>query len=275
MNEFLLPLLKWVGGKRQLLPELTAKMPRTFNTYFEPFIGGGAMLFELHPNKAVIGDINGELINFYNAVKNNVEPLLKLLFTYQNTKEFFLDKRNIDRDPEKFNLLTSIEKAARTYYLNRTCFNGLYRVNSKGLFNTPYGHYKSPFVPVVDRFLAVSSYLKDNDVKIKHASYLEICKDCEKGDFVYFDPPYDPISSTSFTSYASDGFSQNDQCELKELCGTLDKKGVKFMLSNSATPFIKELYKDYNCTFVKAKRFVNPNREGSGSADEILVRNYR
>ena len=210
-----------------------------------------------------------------NAVKNNVEPLLKLLFTYQNTKEFFLDKRNIDRDPEKFNLLTSIEKAARTYYLNRTCFNGLYRVNSKGLFNTPYGHYKSPFVPVVDRFLAVSSYLKDNDVKIKHASYLEICKDCEKGDFVYFDPPYDPISSTSFTSYASDGFSQNDQCELKELCGTLDKKGVKFMLSNSATPFIKELYKNYNCTFVKAKRFVNPNREGSGSADEILVRNYR
>ncbi len=275
MNESLLPLLKWVGGKRQLLPELTAKMPRTFNTYFEPFIGGGAMLFELHPEKAVIGDINGELINFYNAVKNNVEPLLKLLFTYQNTKEFFLDKRNIDRDPEKFNLLTSIEKAARTYYLNRTCFNGLYRVNSKGLFNTPYGHYKSPFVPVVDRFLAVSSYLKDNDVKIKHASYLEICKDCEKGDFVYFDPPYDPISSTSFTSYASDGFSQNDQCELKELCGTLDKKGVKFMLSNSATPFIKELYKDYNCTFVKAKRFVNPNRKGSGSADEILVRNYR
>ena len=143
------------------------------------------------------------------------------------------------------------------------------------VINTPDGHYKSPFVPVVDRFLAVSSYLKDNDVKIKHASYLEICKDCEKGDFVYFDPPYDPISSTSFTSYASDGFSQNDQCELKELCGTLDKKGVKFMLSNSATPFIKELYKDYNCTFVKAKRFVNPNREGSGSADEILVRNYR
>ena len=128
---------------------------------------------------------------------------------------------------------------------------------------------------MVDRFLAVSSYLKGNDVNIKHASYLEICKDCEKGDFVYFDPPYDPISSTSFTSYASDGFSQNDQCELKELCGTLDKKGVKFMLSNSATPFIKELYKDYNCTFVKAKRFVNPNREGSGSADEILVRNYR
>lgn len=110
MNESLLPLLKWVGGKRQLLPELTAKMPRTFNTYFEPFIGGGAMLFELHPEKAVVGDINGELINFYNAVKNNVEPLLKLLFTYQNTKEFFLDKRNIDRDPEKFNLLTSIEK---------------------------------------------------------------------------------------------------------------------------------------------------------------------
>lgn len=140
MNESLLPLLKWVGGKRQLLPELTAKMPRTFNTYFEPFIGGGAMLFELHPKKAVIGDINGELINFYNAVKNNVEPLLKLLFTYQNTKEFFLDKRNIDRDPEKFNLLTSIEKAARTYYLNRTCFNGLYRVNSKGLFNLSLIH---------------------------------------------------------------------------------------------------------------------------------------
>ena len=146
MNEFLLPLLKWVGGKRQLLPELTAKMPRTFNTYFEPFIGGGAMLFELHPEKAVIGDINGELINFYNAVKNNVEPLLKLLFTYQNTKEFFLDKRNIDRDPEKFNLLTSIEKAARTYYLNRTCFNGLYRVNKKGFFNVPFGKYSNPTI---------------------------------------------------------------------------------------------------------------------------------
>lgn len=275
MNEFLLPLLKWVGGKRQLLPELTAKMPKSFNTYFEPFLGGGAMLFELHPEKAVVGDINGELINFYNVVKNDAEALLKELSSYENTKEFFLEKRNLDREPDKFNLLTSVEKAARTYYLNRTCFNGLYRVNSKGQFNTPFGNYKKTFEPFTDRFLAVSAYLKNNDVRIKHASYLEICEDCKEGDFVYLDPPYDPIAPQSFTSYASEGFSRADQCELKNLCDRLDKKGVKFMLSNSATPFIKDLYKGYKHTFVKARRVVNPNRIGLGSADEILVRNYR
>ena len=275
MNEFLLPLLKWAGGKRQLLPELTCNMPKSFGTYFEPFIGGGAMLFEIHPKKAVIGDINEELINFYSVVKNQVQPLLELLFTYVNSKEFFLEKRNIDREPEKFRLLSPVEKAARTYYLNRTCFNGLFRVNSKGQFNTPFGYYKRPFSPVVGRFLAISSYLNDQNITIKHASYLETCKDCQKGDFVYLDPPYDPVETHSFTSYVSDGFSRADQCELKNLCDLLDKRGVKFMLSNSATPFIKNLYKDYNCIFIKAKRVVNPSRVGSGSADEILVRNYR
>lgn len=269
------PVLKWVGGKRQLMSEIEKVLPKTYTTYYESFIGGGAVLFELQPKKAVINDVNGELINLYNVIKDDVELLIEDLKKHENTPEYFYSIRELDRKKDKYENLSNVEKASRIVYLNKTCFNGLFRVNKAGEFNSPFGKYKNPNIVDEVTLRAVSKYFNKADIKILNGDFEASLKGIRKGAFVYLDPPYDPVSnSANFTGYDKGGFNRDEQIRLKKLCDKLDKKGVKFLLSNSATDFIKDLYKDYNIKIVKAKRAINSNGNARGEVDEVLVRNY-
>ena len=269
------PVLKWVGGKRQLMSEIEKVLPKTYTTYYEPFIGGGAVLFELQPKKAVINDVNGELINLYNVIKDDVELLIEDLKKHENTPEYFYSIRELDRKKDKYENLSNVEKASRIVYLNKTCFNGLFRVNKAGEFNSPFGKYKNPNIVDEVTLRAVSKYFNKADIKILNGDFEASLKGIRKGAFVYLDPPYDPVSnSANFTGYDKGGFNRDEQIRLKKLCDKLDKKGVKFLLSNSATDFIKDLYKDYNIKIVNAKRAINSNGNARGEVDEVLVRNY-
>lgn len=266
------PIVKWVGGKRQLMLELLKNMPKSYNRYFEPFIGGGALFFELQPDEAYISDMNEELINLYSVVRDNVYELMSDLNKHKISKEYFLEIRNLDRT-KKYKKLTNVQRASRFIYLNRTCFNGLYRVNSQGQFNVPFGHYKNPRILDTDNLLNCSELL--NKTEIKYADFSEILTKVKKGDFVYFDPPYVPLNETSsFTSYTKAGFDIDMQLKLKEVCDQLDSMGVMFMLSNSDTQFVNELYSDYKIKKVFASRQINANVDGRGKITEVLVRNY-
>ncbi len=266
------PIVKWVGGKRQLMFELIKNMLKKYNRYFEPFIGGGALFFELQPNNAYISDTNEELINLYQVVRDNVNELIKDLKKHKITKEYFMEIRNIDRTQEYQNW-SDIQKASRFIYLNRTCFNGLYRVNSKGEFNVPFGNYKNPRIVDENNLLNCSELLKNTDIEC--ADFSQILSKVKKGDFVYFDPPYVPLNATSsFTSYTKDGFDLDMQIKLRDVCDELDNKGVKFLLSNSDTKLVNELYENYNIKRVFATRAINANPDGRGKITEVLVRNY-
>lgn len=268
------PILKWVGGKRQLLPEIKKYIPKNYNTYIEPFIGGAAVLLDIQPQKAIINDINHELINMYTVIKEHPDDLIKKLKTYNNTSDEYYEIRNKDRN-ENYSELTNTEKASRIIYLNKTCFNGLYRVNSKGQYNTPYGKYKNPTICDEVNIKNLSKYFNDNKIEIKNSNFDNILKLAKKGDFVYLDPPYDPLSETSsFVSYAKDGFGKKEQELLKKQCDELTKNGVKFLQSNSSTTFIKELYKDYKIVEVNAKRSISGKVEGRESVKEVLIMNY-
>ena len=266
------PIVKWVGGKRQLMFELLKNMPKSYNRYFEPFIGGGALFFELQPENAYISDMNEELINLYSVVRDNVYELISDLNKHEISKEYFLEIRNLDRTDEYKNL-SDVQRASRFIYLNRTCFNGLYRVNSQGQFNVPFGNYKNPRIVDENNLLNCSELLKNTEIKC--ADFSEILTKVKKGDFVYFDPPYVPLNETSsFTSYTKDGFDMDMQFKLRDICDELDSMGVKFMLSNSDTKFVNELYSNYEIKKVFASRAVNANAEGRGKITEVLVRNY-
>lgn len=266
------PIVKWVGGKRQLMFELLKNMPKNYNRYFEPFIGGGALFFELQPNDAYISDTNEELINLYQVVRDNADELIKDLKKHEISKEYFLEIRNIDRT-EEYKKWSVVQKASRFIYLNRTCFNGLYRVNSKGEFNVPFGNYKNPKILDENNLLNCSELLKNTEIKC--ADFSEILSKVEKGDFVYFDPPYVPLNETSsFTSYTKDGFDMDMQFKLRDICDELDIMGVKFLLSNSDTKLVNELYGNYNIKKVFASRAINANPDGRGKITEVLVRNY-
>ncbi len=266
------PIVKWVGGKRQLMFELIKNMPKSYNRYFEPFIGGGALFFELQPEQAYISDMNEELINLYSIVRDNVYELIDDLSKHEVSKEYFLEIRNIDRT-EEYSKLSNVERASRFIYLNRTCFNGMYRVNSKGEFNVPFGHYKNPRIIDENNLLNCSELLKKTEIKC--ADFSEILTKVKKGDLVYFDPPYVPLNETSsFTSYTKDGFDINMQFKLRDVCDELDNKGVKFMLSNSDTKLVNELYANYKIKKVFASRQINANADGRGKITEVLVRNY-
>ena len=257
------------------MSEIEKVLPKTYTTYYEPFIGGGAVLFELQPKKAVINDVNGELINLYNVIKDDVELLIEDLKKHENTPEYFYSIRELDRKKDKYENLSNVEKASRIVYLNKTCFNGLFRVNKAGEFNSPFGKYKNPNIVDEVTLRAVSKYFNKADIKILNGDFEASLKGIRKGAFVYLDPPYDPVSnSANFTGYDKGGFNRDEQIRLKKLCDKLDKKGVKFLLSNSATDFIKDLYKDYNIKIVKAKRAINSNGNARGEVDEVLVRNY-
>ena len=266
------PIVKWVGGKRQLMFELLKNMPANYNRYFEPFIGGGALFFELQPENAYISDMNEELINLYSVVRDNVDGLIEDLEKHEVSKEYFLNIRNIDRT-EMFSKLSNIERASRFIYLNRTCFNGLYRVNSQGQFNVPFGNYSNPRIIDENNLKNCSELLKNTEIKV--ADFSEILTKVQKGDFVYFDPPYVPLNDTSsFTSYTKAGFDIDMQFKLRDVCDELDSMGVKFMLSNSDTKLVNELYSNYEIKKVFATRAVNDNADGRGKITEVLVRNY-
>jgi len=273
-NKLIAPFLKWVGGKRQLMPAIKKLIPKGYTNYYEPFIGGGAVLFNLQPKNAVINDFNKELINVYQTIKDNPEELISDLKTHKNESDYFYNLRALDRQ-ESFENLSNIKKASRVIYLNKTCFNGLYRVNNSGEFNSPFGRYKNPNIVNETTIRAVSKYLNSNNIIILNEDFAEAVEGIEKGDFVYFDPPYHPVSeSSNFTGYVQGGFDIYDQVRLRDLCNQLNQKGVKFLLSNSATQFIEDLYKDYKISYVKANRSINSNAKKRGEIDEVLIRNY-
>ena len=274
------PFVKWVGGKRGLLEQILSLFPKKFNDYYEPFVGGGAVFFELYAKgilknkKVILSDINGELVNTYNVIKNNPFELIAKLEKYkeQHSKEFYYQIRELDRK-EDYNNLSNLEKATRFIYLNKTCFNGLYRVNKKGYFNTPIGNYKNP--NIADRNVILSASEALQNVTIKHQSFKEVLKEVKKDDLVYFDPPYYPLNNTSnFTSYDSNCFLENEQFELFEVFDRLSDCGIKALESNSDTKFIKDLYKDYNIKIVNANRFINSKSSGRGRITEVLIRSY-
>lgn len=274
-NRLVIPVVKWVGGKRQLLEELTPLLPKEYTSYCEPFLGGGAVLFHLQPKTAVVNDINGELIHMYEVIRDNVDELIEELEKHPNEEKHFYDVRDWDRCRTEYDKLTKIQKAARIIYLNKTCYNGLFRVNNAGEFNTPFGHYKKPNIVNAPTLKAVSLYFNTANITFSNVDYTDVLKSVKKGTFVYLDPPYDPVSSTSnFTGYAKGGFGKEEQIRLRKACDELDQNGIKFMLSNSATDFIKEQYKSYNVSIVKAKRAINSNGGGRGQVDEVIVRNY-
>lgn len=274
-NKDVSPVVKWVGGKRQLLPEIRKYIPEKFTIYYEPFVGGGAVLFDIQPKRAVINDVNFELMNLYEVIRDNVDLLIEDLKKHKNEKEYFYEIRELDRDKEKYRQLTKVERASRLLYLNKTCYNGLYRVNQAGQFNTPFGNYKNPNIINEKVIRAVSDYFNWADITFKCCDFEESVKGIGKGAFVYFDPPYDPVSeSANFTEYSKDGFTKEDQIRLKKLCDRLNDKGIKFLLSNSATEFIIDLYKDYKIEIIQARRSINSDGRKRGEVDEVLVRNY-
>jgi DNA adenine methylase len=273
-NTLIRPFLKWAGGKRQLLPDLRNHLPKQYRIYYEPFLGGGALFLDLKPKRAVINDSNAELINCYCVVKDAVEELIFTLSKHPNTSEHYYAVRDWDRSPD-FQNRTSIERAARIIYLNKTCYNGLFRVNSQGQFNVPFGRYTDPNIIDEAVLRAVSHYLRSSDITILNGDFTEAVCNAKKGDFVYFDPPYDPVSDTaSFTGYDINGFGQKEQIKLKELFDELDHRGCHILLSNAYTPFIEELYRKYRCEKVAASRAINSNALKRGKVDEILVMNY-
>ena len=270
------PFTKWTGGKRQLLGELRSYMPETYGCYFEPFVGGGALFFDLAPEKAVINDFNEELINAYRQIKNNPAELIDLLIKHKenNSKDYYLALRSADRDG-RISRMTGVERAARILYMLRVDFNGLYRVNSKNQFNVPYGRYKNPKIVDVDLLYQISEYLNENDIEILQTDFAEAVKDAETGDFVYFDPPYIPLNETSsFTSYTHEGFSYEEQVRLRDTFKELTERGVYAMLSNSSSPLVEELYKDFNIYFVEAQRTNGAKSSSRGKISEIIVTNY-
>ena len=272
------PFVKWVGGKRQLLRqfrELGLYPPEDFNpitnTYYEPFVGGGAVFFDLLPKNAELSDLNNELVITYNVIKNNVDELIQSLQKHIYDKEYYLEVR-----AKKIGDLSDVEVASRFIFLNRTGFNGLYRVNKSGQFNVPFGRYNNPVICDEDNLRRVSDALQD--VTITHHDYKNVLKTAKSGDFIYLDPPYYPINATSsFTSYTAEGFLEKEQTELRDTFVKLHKKGCFVMLSNSDTPFINDLYSGLDgitINRITAGRAINSKASGRGKITEVLVTNY-
>jgi DNA adenine methylase len=269
--------LKWAGGKQQLLAQYEQYFPAHFQRYFEPFVGGGAVFFHLWNaarlgNHAALFDTNAELINVYTIVRDCVEALIDALALHEHrhSREYYYKIRGLDRHPGH---LSDLEKAARTIYLNRTCYNGLYRVNKAGHFNVPMGSYKNPKVLHVDTLRAASIALQG--VWIETRSFETAIALGERNDFFYFDPPYDPVSRTaSFTSYTAGNFRDEEQHRLAKVYTHLSNKGCLCMLSNSYTPFVLELYRNYRIEIVQANRAINSNGNSRGNVKEVVVLNY-
>jgi len=266
------PFLKWAGGKTQLLSALMKRMPASYNRYLEPFLGGGALFFALQPKASYLADYNGDLINCFEVVRSDVDELIEELKRYKYEREMYYAVRDLDRTAE-FAKLSAVKRAARFIYLNKTCFNGLYRVNSKGHFNVPFGAYKDPRILDAENLRACREAL--SSAVLKQGSFEEIAEVADKGDFVYFDPPYAPVSDTAdFTQYVTGGFDASSQELLLLTCLKLHQKGVQWMLSNSNAPLIQELYRGFKVETVEAGRSINSKAEKRGPVLELIIRNY-
>lgn len=287
------PFIKWVGGKTQLLPEIRQRYPENITRYCEPFVGGGAVLFDVlqkfHPNEVLINDINPELINLYENIRNNCEPLIQLLEHFQteyletpeaDRQNLYLEKRATynhfieERNPEH-----NLEKAALFIYLNKTCFNGLYRVNRNGLFNVPFNRAKNPLICDSENLRECSQLLQNVQMHVGDYSY---CRDfIDENTFVYLDPPYRPLTeSSSFTSYNENGFSDVQQIELGNFITEMAHRGALIVASNSdphnaneQDEFFDNLYADFNIERVQAARMVNSNARRRGPINELLISN--
>jgi len=276
------PFIKWVGGKGKLIPELKSFFPQKFDRYFEPFIGGGAVFYEVIQNNNLefswINDVNKKLVITYQQIKNKPNKLISILEkiekdykkkTEDERKNFFYSIR----DEYNKGGLDDLDITTYLIFLNKTCFNGMYRENSKGEYNVPFGDQKNPTICDKENLLAVSECLKNT--KITNLSFEESVKDCKKGDFIYFDPPYYPINGTSkFTSYSKDNFGQNEQIKLRDTFKQLSDKGCFVMLSNSNTEFIKDSYKDFKINEIYAARSINSKGDGRGKIKEVVITNY-
>lgn len=270
-NKSVAPVLQWYGGKRRLLGTLTPLLPQRITTYCEPFVGGGALLFALQPNIAYVNDINSDLIRVYNVIKSDVESLIAALQDYKNEADFFYAVRAWDRDKEKYSSLSDVQKAARILYLNKTCYGGKLSVNKAGELNATFSNRFNRTFVNAPALRAVSSYLNTATVHLSSTDFAEVLRILPRGTFVYLDPPYDPGSATSnFIRYSKDGFTRDDQIRLRECCDELTARGVKFMLSNSSTDFIRDQYAAYHILTVKVKRPLN-----CSEVDEVVVRNYK
>jgi len=273
------PFLKWAGGKRQLLSQMDSYFPKKFTKYIEPFVGGGAVFFHLfkknllNRKEVILIDINSEIINVYEVIQNNVDELIKLLKYHKNEEGYYYQIRAKDRDPIKYNKMSNVEKASRMIYLNRCCYNGLYRVNSKGQFNVPFGKYDNPNFCDEENLIGVKKALED--VKIINSSFENCLEYAQKGDFIYFDPPYYPISkSSSFTSYTKENFGKDSQQKLSDVFRKLDSRGCKLMLSNSYSEYIQNLYNDYRIITLGARRAINCSANKRGNIKVLLILNY-
>jgi len=271
------PFVKWAGGKRQIIDKLKEYAPDEFDTYYEPFVGGGALLFELSPKKAVINDYNEELMNVFRCIKEE-EKFNKMCtelnkYEVNHSEEFYYEMRSKDKDKAKYNKIPDYKKAARTIYLNKACFNGLYRVNKNKEFNVPFG--KKTKVNTYDgqNLGIIHSYLNFNEVTIQSIDFEESVKTAKSGDFIYFDPPYDSETST-FNDYTENGFGKEEQVRLARVYKELADKGCYVMLSNHNTSLVKELYKDYNIHLIEAKRNINSNGKKRGKVEEVIITNY-
>ena len=279
-NPLVRPYLKWAGGKRQLLAEITKYIPNNTDdfTYYEPFLGAGAVFFKLQPRRAVVNDYNEQLILTYSVIRDNVEDLISILGEYQknNDEGHFYEIRNLDRDEARFNSLSKIEKAARMIFLNKTCFNGLYRVNSRGFFNVPFGKYKKPAICESLVLRQVSNYLASNEISITCGDFEQAVSMANEKSFVYFDPPYHSPDKTNFAGYRALGFNDSEQERLRNTMVELTHRGIKCLLSNSDTEYIRGLYKSgiFEIIAVKAKRAINSIPSGRGEVNELLIKNW-
>ncbi len=277
-NEKLKPFVKWAGGKTQVLDKIRQLAPHEFNTYYEPFLGGGAVFFDLQPEKAVISDSNQELILAFKCFQKSADyaALVQELISHQNnhSEEYYYQIREMDKLPN-FLELPLFVRAARMIYLNKSCFNGLYRVNSKGYFNVPSGKYER--VNAYDKTLydSIHTYLSNGKIKIVSDDFEKVVETAKAGDFVYFDPPYDTFEEqNNFTAYSKDVFGKSEQSRLASVYKSLTEKGVFVMLSNHNTKYINELYKDYNIHTIQAKRSINSKATGRGNVEEVIITNY-
>ena len=272
------PFVKWAGGKRQLITSLEGHLPKKFGTYFEPFLGGGALLFHLlnqSPNlKCNISDLNSDLILAYITIRDKVEQLVESL--ERHSGKYSADKIEYYYSVRESAPKNQIEKVSRLLFLNKTCFNGLYRVNSKGQFNVPLGRYTNPSIVNKENLISVSKILQSKNIAIRCQDFEAILDEAKKDDYVYFDPPYQPVSKTAnFTSYTKCEFTYDDLKRLANVCQKLDKKDCKVLLSNSNTKEVKKLFSSkWKVVEVSANRAINSNSKKTTGHTELLIKNY-
>jgi len=273
------PFVKWAGGKRQLIPIINQNLPDSFGTYYEPFLGGGALLFHIltdkNGQKCSISDLNSDLVLAYTTIRDRTDSLITSLKNHE--KNYQKDSESYYYSIRESNPRSEIEKTSRLIFLNRTCFNGLYRVNSKGKFNVPLGKYSNPNIVNEENLHVVSHILQSSRVSIKCRDFEAVLSDAKKGDLVYFDPPYQPVSATAnFTSYTNKDFTYDDLTRLAELCLKLDSRGCKVLLSNSDSKEVADIFSKnpWKITKIEANRSINSNSKKRTGHFELLIKNY-